>query len=109
MADLNESTVRSIIRAEIGSLASDIRRDITKLESRISELHSLQSDVHRTLSSVDKLLSQTTAIANVARGLQNIQLTMDELRTRAQHTEESSRYTAGYVAMRLKERYEKPY
>ncbi len=109
MGQLTDSHVRDIVRSEVHTLSNDIRRDIAKLESRLQDMHALQSDVQRTLHDIEQVMGQTKNIASVSSVLSQLQLSIDDIRARVKQAEESNRYTAGYVAMRLKERYEKHY
>ena len=109
MSDLTDSSVRAIVHAEVQSIESDIRRDLAEIKNRIQDLHSIQADVQRTVRDVEQLMSQTKNVAGISSLLSQINLSIDEIRTRTKHAEETSRYTAGYVAMRLKERYDKQY
>ncbi len=109
MGELTDANVRNIIRSELGSLAGEVKRDIAKLEGRIHDLQAMQADVQRTLRDVEQLMSQTKSVTNLTGALSQMQLAIEEIRVRAKRSEETSRYTAGYVAMRLKERYDKNY
>lgn len=109
MADLTDANVRAIVHAEVGSMAADMRRELSEVKGRINELHSIQADVQRAVRDVEQLMSQTKSVANISTVLSQISIAIDEIRSRTKHAEETSRYTAGYVAMRLKERYEKQY
>lgn len=109
MGQLTDGNVRDIVRSELNSLSGDIKRELSKVDSRIQDLRAMQSDVQRTIREVEQLMSQTRSITNISNVLSQIQLSLDEIRVRAKRSEESSRYTAGYVAMRLKERYDKKY
>lgn len=109
MSQISDSSIRDIVRAEVNSMAGDVKREISKLESRIQSLHSVQSEIHRKVNDIEQALGQTRSIASLASLISQMQLSIDEIRVRTKHSEESSRYTAGYVAMRLKERYDKQY
>lgn len=109
MSDLTEAIARGVVHTEVANLQGDIRRlegAIERTMARLNELHSLQSEVHRMVSDVTRLQDQLRNVPMLGQSIQRLQAVVDEVRTRAQHTEESSRYTAGYVAMRLKERYD---
>lgn len=110
MSDLTEATVRGVVRSEMANLQNDIKRLeglVLRVEARLNELQTVQSEVHRMVSGVTQLQDQLRNVPLLSQSVQHIQTAIDEVRTRAQHAEESARYTAGYVAMRLKERYEK--
>ncbi len=109
MSDLTEATVRGAVRAEIANVQGDIKRlegMVNRIEARLNELQTVQSEVHRMVSDVTRLQEQLRNVPTLGQAVQHIQTIVDEVRSRVQHTEESSRYTAGYVAMRLKERYD---
>lgn len=109
MGQLTDGNVRDIVRSELNGLSGDIRRELSQLERRIQDLHTIQTDIQRTIRDVEQMMSQTRNITNLSSVLSQLQLSLDEIRVRAKRSEESSRYTAGYVAMRLKERYDKKY
>ena len=109
MGQVTEAAVRDIVRSEVNSAMSDVKRDIAKLESRMRDLHAVQADVQRTIHDIGTLSSQTKGVANLSSAVSQISLAVDEIRARVKRSEETSRYTAGYVAMRLKERYDKQY
>lgn len=109
MGQISDSTIRDIVRAEVSSMAGDIKREIGKLDNRIQTLHALQSDIQRTIHDIEQVMGQTKNIASLSSLISQMQISIDEIRVRAKHSEESSRYTAGYVAMRLKERYDQQY
>lgn len=109
MSDLTESTVRGIVRGEVAGLQGEIKRlegTLGRINSRLGELHSVQNEVHRMVSDVARMQDQIRTVPGFQPLLQQMRTTIDELRVRVQRTEESARYTAGYVAMRLKERYD---
>lgn len=109
MGQLTDSSIRDIVRAEVHAMAGDIRRDLGRIENRIQDLLAIQADVQRTIRDIDQVMGQAKNIASLSSIVSNLQLSIDEIRVRVKHSEESSRYTAGYVAMRLKERYDKQY
>lgn len=109
MGQLTDANVRDIVRSEVHSAMGDIKRDLAKIESRLHDLQAMQSDVQRTLHDVGALASQTKGLSNLSATLSQINFAVDEMRARVKRAEETSRYTAGYVAMRLKERYDKQY
>lgn len=109
MGQVTDTTVRDIVRAEVQSAMNDVKRDIAKLETRLRDLHATQADVQRALHETKAHSSQTNGVANLSSTLSQISLAVDEIRARVKRSEETSRYTAGYVAMRLKERYDKNY
>ncbi len=109
MSDLTEATVRGVVRSELANVQNDIKRLeglVSRVETRLNELHTVQNEVHRMVSDVTRLQDQLRNVPALGQSIQRVQTVVDEIRTRAQHAEESARYTAGYVAMRLKERYE---
>lgn len=71
MTELSESRLRSIIKTEISTVHSDVKR--------------------------------------LSREVERLRTTVEDLKLKVQRVEDSSKYTAGYVAMRLKERYDKSY
>ena len=109
MSDISEANIRSIVRSEMNAVADSIKREISRLDSKLSEIHSVQGDVHRSLYSVERVMSQTSSIPNLSKSLHDINVNLESIRLRVKHAEDLSQYTAGYVAMRLKERYDKSY
>ncbi len=109
MSDLTEAAVRGVVGGGVTTLQGDIRRlesAIAKIEGRLGDLHHLQSEMHRMVSDVTRLQDQLRNMPSLYQWSQHVQVTIEEIRARAQRAEESARYTAGYVAMRLKERYD---
>lgn len=110
MSDLSESAVQSIVRGEVSSLRGEVKRlesSISKIEARLNELHSLQNDIHATVIEIMRMHDQMKGVANITQAVHQTRALVEEVKIRVQHVEESARYTAGYVAMRLKERYER--
>lgn len=109
MSNLTEAMIRGVVHTEIMNLQSDVKRlegAIARIDGRLGELHTLQSEMHRMVSGVAQLQDQLRNVPTLGQAVQHIQAVVDEVRGRAQRAEESARYTAGYVAMRLKERYD---
>ncbi|HTK39906.1 MAG TPA: hypothetical protein VL362_03500 [Patescibacteria group bacterium] len=109
MGQLTDASVRDIIRSEVHSAVGDVRRELSRIDNHIQDLRVIQADVQRAVRDMEQLLAQTKNLTKLSGLLSQLQLSIDDIRIRAKRSEETSRYTAGYVAMRLRERYDKKY
>ncbi len=86
MADLTDSNVRSIVRDELRDVANTLKHLEHSLSSLEAKLHDFQRLMH---------------------DVQALDHNLKDMHARIKHGEEMSQYTAGYVAMRLKEKYDR--
>lgn len=111
MADINEASIQRAVQAAVTNLSNDLKRvenQVSRLESAMHDFHTLQREIHQMISNIQQLQNQTRNLPpNLAQDIQQIHHAVEEVRIRSQHAEESSKYTAGYVALRLKERFDK--
>lgn len=109
MSDLTEASIRGAVRSELAALQADMRRfddALVRIDARLNELQSMYGDVRRALGDMIRVQDQLKNMPTLYQSVQQVHAAIDEIRARAQRVEESARYTAGYVAMRLKERYD---
>lgn len=110
MPTLSDAQVRTIVRDELrdvhGAIAK-LQAEIGKLEARLAPLSVIEQELHRLEPNVRSLSQHAYNIAGVADAVQTISQHVDIIHNRVKHAEELSQYTAGYVAMMLKERHER--
>lgn len=89
MADLTDASVRGIVRDEL----RDVKNDLKSLQ--------------HSISTIESRLSELRDVGSLAQTMQSAERRLHDIETRVKHAEEMSQYTAGYVAMRLKEKYDR--
>jgi t-SNARE complex subunit (syntaxin) len=111
MSELTDSKVQSIVRSELSNIHQDVKRIdslLSRIEDKLNDLRNVQTEVHQAVMDINQLQQQTRNIPNnLNQTVTSIQQAIEDIKSRTQRAEESSKYTAGYVAMRLKERYER--
>ena len=110
MATLTDKEVRTVVRDEIREVKNELHQLhqlLSRIDSKLESVSNLQHEIEKLDINIRQLQGHSDNKDAISTHLQSIDRALNDIQIRVRHSEEMSQYTAGYVAMKLRQKYDR--